>query len=58
MQSRGYFVASLLMGLILCVPLTANSAEEQDVTHRNLTGVVVQKAVSYTHLTLPTTSRE
>ena len=43
MQSKGYFVASLLMGLILCVPLTANSAEEQDVTHRTLTGVVVQK---------------
>ena len=44
MQRKGYFVASLLMGLILCIPLTANSAEEQDPTHKKLTGVVVQKA--------------
>jgi hypothetical protein len=44
MQSRAYFVASILMGLILCVPFTANSAEEQDPTHKKLTGVVVQRA--------------
>jgi len=44
MQRKSYFVASILMGLALCVPLTANSAEEQDPTHMKLTGVVVQKA--------------
>ncbi|UVT20023.1 MAG: hypothetical protein H8K03_19960 [Nitrospira sp.] len=44
MQTRGFFVASILMGLILCVPLAANSAEKQDATHRKLTGIVVTKA--------------
>lgn len=46
MQSKGYlyFVGSILIGVILCAPLTANSAEEQDVTHKKLTGVVVQRA--------------
>lgn len=44
MQTKGFFVASILMGLILCAPLTAISAGEQDATHRKLTGVVVTKA--------------
>ncbi len=44
MQRKGYFVALILMGLVLCIPPIANSAEEQDPTHRKLTGVVVTKA--------------
>jgi hypothetical protein len=46
MQSKlyHYFVASIFIGVMLGIPAVADSAEEKHAGHKEITGVVVQKA--------------
>ena len=39
-----YFVASMLIGTMVAIPAVSNSAEAQHGSHKQATGVVVQKA--------------
>jgi len=46
MQSKlyHYFLASMLIGTMFAIPAVSNSAEEQHGSHKQATGIVIQKS--------------
>ena len=52
MQSKlyHYFLASMLIGTMFAIPAVSNSAEEQHGSHKQATGIVIQKSGALTGL--------